>query len=77
MFIPFLLATTCVVLAAASQFHAKPFPGLVERVDGILASNEPVSDKLGKEYLSILSVESKQTSSRKASKQRWGKAEGC
>ena len=29
MFIPFVLATSCVVIAAANQFHAKPVPGLV------------------------------------------------
>ncbi|QDV50786.1 divalent metal cation transporter [Gimesia fumaroli] len=29
LFIPFLLATSCVVIAAASQFHAKPAVGLV------------------------------------------------
>ena len=29
LFIPFLLATSCVVLAAASQFHARPEPGLI------------------------------------------------
>jgi Mn2+/Fe2+ NRAMP family transporter len=28
MFIPFVLATGCVVIASASQFHAKPVPGL-------------------------------------------------
>lgn len=30
MFIPFLLATTCVVVASANQFYAVPQPGLVE-----------------------------------------------
>lgn len=30
MFIPFVLATSCVVIASASQFHARPVPGLVE-----------------------------------------------
>lgn len=29
LFIPFLLATSCVVIAAASQFHARPAAGLV------------------------------------------------
>ena len=28
MFIPFVLATSCVVIASASQFHARPVPGL-------------------------------------------------
>jgi Mn2+/Fe2+ NRAMP family transporter len=30
LFIPFLLATSCVVIAAASQFHASPEPGLIQ-----------------------------------------------
>ena len=30
LFIPFLLATSCVVIAAASQFHANPEAGLIE-----------------------------------------------
>jgi len=30
MLIPFLLATSCVVIASASQFHTQPVPGLVE-----------------------------------------------
>lgn len=30
LFIPFMLATGCVVISAASQFHAKAAPGLVE-----------------------------------------------
>ncbi|NOY42591.1 MAG: divalent metal cation transporter [Planctomycetes bacterium] len=30
LFIPFLLATSCVVIAAASQFHGRPEPGLIE-----------------------------------------------
>ncbi|HNY85937.1 MAG TPA: divalent metal cation transporter [Candidatus Hydrogenedentes bacterium] len=33
LFIPFLIATSCVVIAAGTQLHAKPQPGLVERVD--------------------------------------------
>jgi len=32
LFIPYLLATSCVVLAAASQFHAKEAPGLVKEI---------------------------------------------
>ncbi len=30
LFVPFLLATSCVVIAAATQFHANPEPGLIE-----------------------------------------------
>ena len=33
LFIPFLLATSCVVIAAASQFHAKPAAGLLGEKD--------------------------------------------
>ncbi len=32
MFIPFVLATSCVVIAASSQFHTKPVPGLVKEM---------------------------------------------
>lgn len=33
MFIPFLLATSCVVISAAAQFHAVPQPGLIPGVE--------------------------------------------
>jgi len=33
LFVPFLLATSCVVIAAASQFHAKPAAGLLGEKD--------------------------------------------
>ncbi len=33
LFFPFLLATSCVVIASASQFHAEPGLGLVEEFD--------------------------------------------
>lgn len=33
MFIPFVLATSCVTIAAATQFHAVPAPGLLGEVD--------------------------------------------
>jgi len=29
LFVPFLLATSCIVIAAATQFHAQPAPGLL------------------------------------------------
>lgn len=32
MFIPFVLATSCVVIASASRFHGNPVPGLAEEV---------------------------------------------
>ena len=30
LFVPFLIATSCVVIAASTQFHANPEPGLIE-----------------------------------------------
>jgi Mn2+/Fe2+ NRAMP family transporter len=30
MFIPFLIATSCIIISAATQFHARPQPGLVD-----------------------------------------------
>ncbi len=41
MFIPFLLATSCVVVASASQFHAKPVAGLVEMAQN--EAGEPIA----------------------------------
>lgn len=34
LLIPFAIATSCVVIAAASQFHAQPAPGLLGELDG-------------------------------------------
>ncbi|HLU49560.1 MAG TPA: hypothetical protein VK116_15790, partial [Planctomycetota bacterium] len=39
MLIPFVLATSCVVIAAASQFHTRPVPGLLGETD---ASGEAI-----------------------------------
>ncbi|MDA9764453.1 MAG: divalent metal cation transporter [Opitutales bacterium] len=47
LFIPFLLATSCVVIAAASQFHANPEPGLIEVHSGAAVE---VSAKLQAAY---------------------------
>ena len=43
LFVPFLLATSCVVIAAASQFHANPEPGLiaVQQSEGESATELP------------------------------------
>ena len=40
MMIPFVIATGCVVITAASQFHAQPFDGLLEETDGKVIMNE-------------------------------------
>jgi Mn2+/Fe2+ NRAMP family transporter len=34
MFIPFVLATSCVIIAAATQFHARPVPGFFDERNG-------------------------------------------
>ena len=39
LFIPFLLATSCVVIAAASQFHAKFDPEMVEQPIASISTN--------------------------------------
>jgi len=41
LFIPFILATGCVVIASANQFHAQPAPGFLGEVDGQGAVIEP------------------------------------
>ena len=33
LFIPYTIATACVVIAAASQFHGEPYPGLLTATD--------------------------------------------
>ncbi|MFP6859362.1 MAG: divalent metal cation transporter [Roseibacillus sp.] len=40
MMIPFVIATACVVIAAGSQFHGKPFEGLVTEENGAVVVNE-------------------------------------
>ena len=40
MVIPFVLATSCIVIAAATQFHAKPFDGLLETANGETMVNQ-------------------------------------
>lgn len=40
MFIPFILATGCVVIAAATQFHTRPAPGLLGETD---ANGKPIA----------------------------------
>jgi len=40
LFIPFMMATSCVVIASASQFHGQPAPGLLSEVD---ANGRPVT----------------------------------
>ena len=51
LFIPFILVTGCVVIAAASQFHATPEKGLVGVVE---LDPTAASGKLEKEYIGLL-----------------------
>jgi Mn2+/Fe2+ NRAMP family transporter len=53
MFIPYVLATSCVVVAAATQFHCRPQPGLLESSASVEA---PVtaSPKLRDDYEKLL-----------------------
>jgi hypothetical protein len=41
LFIPFILATGCVVIASASQFHAEPAQGFVAEQEGDTTTAEP------------------------------------
>ena len=45
MFVPFVLATSCVVIAAASQFHLQPAPGFLGEVNEVGELVEPKSAK--------------------------------
>lgn len=40
MVIPFVVATSCIVIAAASQFHGQPFDGLLSGNEGQVVVNE-------------------------------------
>ncbi len=44
LFIPFILATGCVVIAAATQFHAVAEPGLVEMYEGDPSAVQPAGN---------------------------------
>ncbi len=44
LFIPFILATGCVVIASASQFHAEPAQGLVASEPGGVVTGEPAAN---------------------------------
>lgn len=47
LFIPFVLAITCVVIAAASQFHVQPAPGLVSTTDAAGNTIQPPANLVG------------------------------
>jgi Mn2+/Fe2+ NRAMP family transporter len=55
MFLPFVLATSCVVIASASQFHARPVPGLVAPAQDAAGNPiEPTAQERS-EYTALLS----------------------
>jgi len=59
LFIPFFLATTCVVLAAASQFHAKTGdvpPGAGDKTIAMLANAHPGATNAADQELALMLV---------------------
>ena len=74
LFVPFILATSCVVIASASRFHATPSPGLlgerneagvvIEPSPAIVAKYEKIAlarvgQEIGADQLSLLSAAEK------------------
>ena len=47
LFIPFILATGCVVIASSSQFHGEPAVGFVSDVEGGEITGEPAKNLIG------------------------------
>ncbi len=47
LFIPFVLATGFVVMAASSQFHTRPAPGFVPTVEGGVVTETPAPNLVG------------------------------
>jgi len=47
LFIPFILATGCVVIASSSQFHGQPAEGFVSKVPGGEITGEPAKNLIG------------------------------
>jgi len=47
LFIPFILATGCVVIASSSQFHGKPAEGFVSDAPGGEITGEPAKNLIG------------------------------
>lgn len=56
LFVPFMLATSCIVIASASQFHAKPYAELVSAKveNGALVGTSHIAPNLAKGYVSLL-----------------------
>ncbi len=50
LFIPFIIATGCVVIASSSQFHGQPAKGFVSEVQGGEIIGEPAKNLIGPYY---------------------------
>jgi Mn2+/Fe2+ NRAMP family transporter len=58
LFVPFILATSCVVIASATQFHAKPSPGFLGETDAEGKLIEPAPAIVDKyEKIALLRIE--------------------
>ena len=51
LFIPFMLVTSCIIIASATQFHAQPSPGLLPGSD---VPREDVSESIRSRYNNLL-----------------------
>ncbi len=60
MFIPFVVATSCVVIASANQFYTQPYPGLTA-AESSTESGVSVSAKATKEFESLISARIRST----------------
>lgn len=57
LFIPFLIATSCIVIASASQFHAAPAQGLADSTvagGALVSKGEKPAENLIPEYIALL-----------------------
>ena len=61
MFVPFVLATSCVVIAAANQFHPQPAPDFLGEGDGVEERVEPNNPKSAKGFQNLMKARVKST----------------
>ncbi len=61
MFVPFVLATSCVVIAAANQFHPQPAPGFLGEGNGVEERVEPNNPKSAKGFQNLMKARVKGT----------------
>ncbi len=53
LFIPFILVTSCIVIASMNQFHTEPVPGLVSTVDSDEGETDQLAEKIKGRYVAI------------------------